>query len=129
MPHYAVALYIPYVLRIEGVEAGSPAQAVDRATAFARTSQALRSIHDGALDLTATEPRVAYFEPHEPGDPIGAQVDAVNPEEGEYVGDGEYRELQVIDLYRSATRWPDESGGVETPARDGELSGTAVVRT
>jgi hypothetical protein len=80
MTTYAVALFVPYVVRVSGIEADSPEQAIERATAFARECPRLQEpVMDGGLDCRAEQPTLCYIEPQDDLAPIGALVDVVNP--------------------------------------------------
>ena len=101
---YSVALYVPFVVRVSGIDAASPAEAIERATAFAQVSPWLQQgLTDGAHDCTATEPTLCYVEPHEPADPIGALVDVVDSGQGATLWDhpatGQYHPLEALQCY------------------------------
>jgi hypothetical protein len=103
---YSVALFVPFVVRVSGITAQSPAEAIERASAFARQNDWLqRPVKEGAHDCGAQEPTLCYVEPHDPGEPIGAMVDVVDSEAGEVLWDhpetDRYYALDALSLYRS----------------------------
>jgi hypothetical protein len=101
---YSVALFVPFVVRVSGIDAASPAAAIEQATAFAQASPWLQQgLKDGAHDCTAETPTLCYLEPHDPADPIGALVDVVDSAQGEVVWDhvetGQYHPLEALQCY------------------------------
>lgn len=104
---YAVALYVPFVVRVSGIDADSPGAAIEAAREFVQAGGLLdRGLHDGALDCEATAPTLCYIEPHDPGDPIGALVDLIDTDAGEVLWDhpqsGQYHSLDALELYAKA---------------------------
>lgn len=76
---YAVALYVPFVIRVAGIEAASSAEAIEKARDFAREESWLnKPLLDGAVDWLSPKPVICYVEPHDPGEPIGALVDVAD---------------------------------------------------
>ncbi len=101
---YSVALFVPFVVRVTGITAASPAEAIERASAFAQGTDWLqRPVKEGADDCTAQEPTLCYVEPHDPGEPIAALVDVVDGETGEVLWDDPrtdgYHPLEALALY------------------------------
>jgi hypothetical protein len=76
---YAVALYVPFVIRVAGIEAASSAEAIEKARNFAQDEAWLnKPVMDGAVDWLSPKPVICYVEPHDPGEPIGALVDVAD---------------------------------------------------
>lgn len=101
---YSVALFVPFVVRVSGITAASPAEAIERASAFAQDNDWLqRAVKDGAHDCSAQEPTLCYVEPHDPSEPIGAVVDVVDADAGEVLWDDPqtdtYHPLEALALY------------------------------
>jgi hypothetical protein len=117
MPRYAVALYIPYVARVCGIDALSPDAAVAAAASFLKRSGVLDTTASGPIPWNAVTPTLVYLEPHEPADAIGALVDEIGSTAGdqEPTGTEHYRALDTIELYRTKQRWSSESQAAGVP--------------